>query len=109
MNLTADVDVLDSIRKTEERAEKMFEDAKKKKEQTIEDAKKAALKMVADFDNEIDKKMNLELANFKKAVESQKRGLLEENKKYSLEIKKQSEKNIGKAASFLVDKFESVV
>lgn len=98
-------EVLESIRKAEENAEKIIQDAHTKKSETIEAAKKTSLKMLTEANEEMQKKADKELADFKKQLEIKKQEFIEKSRKASSELKKNASKNVDKASSFLAEKF----
>ena len=101
-------DVLAHIRKAEEKAEKMLQEAGKNKAKYIEDAKKEALRIIDDSEKSFGKKQDAALSDFRKKLEKDKETLMDGHKKSLALARKQAEKNVEKAASFLIEKFRQL-
>ena len=97
------------VKKIEEEADKILNDAQAKKEEIIALAKTESISMIAKKQAEMEKKKEEKLKVQKDKIEEEKKELIKKNEKETDSFEKNSRKNIPAAVSLVMKKLEKKI
>ena len=104
-----EAEILTEIKDSEKRADEIIERAKREKESIIQEAIRNSLKLLTAKEEEIKKSQEKKISDFRDKAKLIKEEKLIEGKAAVKQIKAKAEKNILKAADFVLKKFEEAV
>ena len=108
---TKDVEfeILKEIKQAETKSSQMIESAMKEKDSIISDANKNASKMLQEKQEQTRKEHEAKISNFREQSKLIREEKLGEAKIQVRQIKTKSEKNLDKAADFMMKKLDSII
>ena len=104
-----EAEILTEIKDSEKRADEIIERAKREKESIIQEAIRNSSKLLTAKEEEIKKSQEKKISDFRDKAKLIKEEKLIEGKTQVKQIKAKAEKNILKAADFVLKKFEEAV
>jgi len=101
--------ILEDIRNSEKRAQEILEKANAEKERILHEASSAASGLISSMGEEVRKDQEKKIAEFRDAARHIREDKIAEGKKNIKQLKSKSEKNVGKAAEYILGKFEEMM
>jgi len=104
-----ETEILSEIRASEKKADEILERAKREKELIIQEAARNSAKLLSEKGEEIKKAKEKKIADFREKARLIREEKLAEGKTAVKQLKAKAEKNIAKAAEFVIKKFEEAI
>ena len=104
-----EAEILTEIKDSEKRAEEIIERAKKDKESIVHEANSNSSRLLLAKQEEIKKSNEKKIADFREKAKLIREEKLAEGKAQAKQLRAKAEKNITKAADFVLKKFEEMV
>lgn len=101
--------ILKEIRDSEKKADEIIENAKLQRDTILQEASKNSSKILAEKEEEIRKKHEKKISDFRETMKFLKEDKLAEGKNAVRQMKAKTEKNSGKAVEFVIEKFEEML
>ncbi|HIH45290.1 MAG TPA: ATP synthase archaeal subunit H [Candidatus Methanoperedenaceae archaeon] len=102
-------EILSQIKKAEEYAREVVAQANENRNRRLSDAKAKARNITASAEEDIRKYRDETLASARELLRQDREAILEKGRKDAEAIKSKAQKNVGKAAEYLVSEFERVM
>jgi len=104
-----EAEILIEIKESEKKADEIVERSKKEKERILHEARANSSKLLSAKEDEIYRSQEKKLMDFKEKSRLLYEEKLGEGKAMAKQIKTKSEKNIAKAADFIIVRFEGML
>jgi V/A-type H+-transporting ATPase subunit G/H len=103
------VDVLLEVKETEEKVEKLKEDALREKERIVKDSKRESIKVLDEAKTKAQNIYKAKIDTVNKEIEHIRKRIIGEGEERASELKTKAKENLNKAVDLLVTKFENEV
>ena len=97
------------VKKIEEQAEKILQDADSKKEEIIANAKTESIEQIAKKQEDLEKKKDEKIQKEKQTINQSKDEILKKGQKDLNEFEKKSKKKVSKAVDFVMKKLNEKI
>lgn len=104
-----EVEILSSIKEAEDYSDELLIKAQSEKDAIIKNAQKEASELLARNAEEVKKAQEKKVNDFRARSDSIKKEKLDEAKRHAKQLESKGEKNIGKAADFIIAKTEESI
>ena len=104
-----EIEILSSIRETEEESEQILQKAQAEKDSIIKNAQKEADELLQKKIDAVKKAQEKKISEFKAKSSSASKDKIEEGKKQAKHIESKGGKNLAKAADFVAKKIEEMI
>ena len=97
------------VKKIEEQAEKILEDAEKKKAEIIAKAKTDSISLITKKQKELEKKKDADVDRQKVKIDAKKREMFKQGEKEIMQVEKTARQRIPKAVDFVLERLEEKI
>ncbi|MBN1386620.1 hypothetical protein JW968_06655 [Candidatus Woesearchaeota archaeon] len=101
--------ILNDIRKSEDNAKKIIEDALKEKEKIISKARADAIDIIKENDRRMSRERDDEIKEYRKSILAKQKEVTEKGRKKTRDIEKSSGKNVDRTKKLLLQEFHGFI